>query len=100
MSEWNPESVRQALDLELHPIDGEEPITHTSLAERILKESAPEAATVLRKLALYAETESLRARCSMYLLDRVFGKEPIETPESEDALRKFVESAVRKPAAN
>jgi len=83
--EWNPDSIRAALDLELHPVEGEKTLSPEKLAEKKFNDAAPLAADALIHLALYSDNEQMRYRAATYINDRVLGK---STTESANAVRE------------
>jgi len=70
---WVSDEEMRSLGLEratgLHSASGSE--TYVDQARRILRENAPMAASSLVRLARYAETETVRLRASIEILNRV-----------------------------
>lgn len=72
--DWNPDEVRNAIELELIGEEGEPLPSVEGVAEDKLTKAAPIAAEAMVRLLLYSENESMRYKASAYVLDRVFGK--------------------------
>ena len=91
MSTWNPDAVKQAIDLEMIGEEGQPPPTYEGVTEEKLKAAAPYAAEALVRTVLYSENESMRFKAATYLLDKVLGKAPegIATSEAKTTLEKF-----------
>lgn len=93
MREWDPDAVKQAIDMELQFGDSS---TSESLALSTLRKNAAFAADSIAYLATHSENESIRLKASQYILDRVMGRitdTPI-TSGSEDVYTKLVEGVV------
>jgi hypothetical protein len=93
--DWDPESIKQALDLEMHPVDGEAQRSHEDVARSRLRESAGLVAEGLLHTAIYGENESNRLKAQMWVLDRLFGRitdQPMGDPNKDDVLRDLVNS--------
>jgi len=98
MTEWNPESVRQAIDLEMHGEAGKKAPTYETLAEEIIIESLPMAAHVMRHLAEFSQNENMQYKAASYILDQGLGRSTDEGKGKKDALtslEKLVNTAVR-----
>jgi hypothetical protein len=94
--EWNPEAIKQALDLELHPVQGEDPVDVLALARKKLKDALPFAVDSLVWLACYSENEAQRSKAATYIVDRVFGRvdaSPLERADEEDELKALIKAS-------
>ena len=74
MKDWNPDDIKQAIDLELIGEEGKPPPTVEGVAEQKLVDAAPFAAEALVRLVMYSENEGTRFKAATYIIDKVFGK--------------------------
>lgn len=94
MREWDPEAVKQAIDMDLHLGDGAS--TSEQLAIKRIRDNAAFAADSIVYLAMHSENESIRFKAAQYILDRVMGRvtdTPI-TESTEDAYSRLMEGVV------
>lgn len=71
MRPWDPEQVKNALDLEMHGFETPDP---TALAKERLVDAVPLAVESIVHLAVYSENEGIRSKNAQYIIDQVFGK--------------------------
>jgi hypothetical protein len=98
--EWNPEEIKQALDMELNPYLDENGNTvkrsSEAYAAKRLKENAAFATEVLIDAMQYGD-DSLRVKAATEILNRVFGKvtdQPMSSGTKDSALGKFLDGVV------
>jgi hypothetical protein len=94
---WDPQAVKDALDLEMHPIQDEPSKSYTDVAESMLEENLPAAVQSLVWMSLWSENESYRYKASVYIIDRVLGRttdKPLKVEDSEDVLKKLLAGVV------
>ena len=97
--DWDPDAIKQALDMDLHmdtDENGNSPSLESMTKDK-LRHNAPLAVSVLSHIMLYSDNEPLRARVAQYMIDRVIGKitdTPLVTTGDDDVLKQLVESVV------
>jgi len=92
MKEWDPQSIRNAIDLEYIPEDGKTPPDAENLAKDKVYKAGPMMIETIIHIALYSDNEGMRLKAATYLADKALGKttdEPISTSEAKSALEKF-----------
>lgn len=89
---WNPEKVKQAIDMEMH-VNGKKP---EEVATKKLREALPAAVEALVQVALYSDNETLRCKAAQYIIDRNMGR-VTDVPmgyKGSDPLTNLVEEIV------
>jgi hypothetical protein len=97
MKDWDPEAVKQALDMELNPVQGEPAKTPEQVSRSKLTEAVPLAADVLLHIMLYSENEGMRWKSAVEVLNRVLGKAtdvPLGAANKDGELEKFMKKVV------
>lgn len=92
--DWDPEAVKEALDLEMKYHDDKTP---EAVATQKLKNSAAYAADAIIHLAIYSENESIRLKAATYITDRVMGKitdQPLGAGSKGDLLKQLLDGVV------
>ena len=103
MKDWNPSEIQEALDLELHPVEGEKPKSPEDVARKQMIESVPMAMQSIMHVAFYGESEANRLKASQYLVDKVLGRTtdmPIGHADKKQALDRFLEGVVTHSSGN
>ena len=84
--------------MDLHPVQGNTPLTAVQLAEHDLEELAAMSVRALGFLVQFSESENIRYKAATYILDKVLGR-ATDVPmskrgEEEDILKEFVAATV------
>lgn len=97
MPSWDPDAIKQALDLELNPVQGEPDKEPRDIGRKKMLDNAALVVDSVVWLALYSDNEGTRLNASKYLIDRVYGRMtdvPLPDGETvEDNLTKLIKAA-------
>lgn len=102
MKQWDPQSVKQAIDMELEfgtvsVDDSTSHITSEGLARNKARAATPVAMDSIIHLATYSENESIRLKAATYIVDRVLGRigdvpMDINSIDTDDPLTRLVKA--------
>lgn len=102
MKDWNPQDIKDALDLEAIGEEGKPPPDAEGIAKDKVYQSAPIMTEAIIHLALYSDNENMRFKAASYLLDRALGKvtdQPVRATDAKTQLERFAEN-VRTGSSN